>query len=931
MKKSIAIFIGSLFLVTLSLPIKAEESNSNTIFNAPDDFVTGYIESPQYPITEEDNNSVYGSIPYVDEELESNDSISCYSMDTEFQTASLPLAEQNIQKHSIRYSYMVDNGGQYLRIFCDKSNFYVENYDSEFNILSRKKFDMELPMWGGFFNSKNAYYIVEGQSNTEEDTGKEVVRVIKYDKMWNRLGAASITGNEEFAGQIRYPFDAGCVNFTEHNGILYIASGHEGYVDEAVGQGHQGLMLMAINEDTLEGNLIAQDLWHSFAQYLDSDDTGLYLYELSEGSRATTLKKFNYENMDDNEYAQVFKYGGNRTSVWAVNTYSSVNGVALSDKNVIGIGTSIDQSQYDKVNENTPVNIYLTVTPKENITEEASKTIWLTDYTDVGKTFTGLNLTKINGNEFLVSWQEYQEEIETDPNNVLSKGMVHYIVIDGDGNKISKEYSSSGTISDCLPILTRNNQIVFYTSSSNSVDFYFLDIFTLKFAKKTYQVAGDNITWTVKDKELSFFGTGDLQVTSKAFFNYPFVLPSGSYVSYGSDNDWKYIRKNVETMTIKDGILSVPDEAFAGFSNLKIIKLEEGLKKIGNKSFEYVYSPEVYLPNSLEEIGEDAFWSGYYPYDYSKHLVYARFHVNCSTYAQEYVTKNEYRNVISHDFGEWISKSATCVEDGYKYRECSRCKEKKDVTTYKALGHDYSSDWIVDKEATFTEAGSESRHCSRCGSITDVRTIPLLRFIDVQEDTPHSEDINWLANTGVSQGWTEEDGSRTFRPFVNVARCDMAAFIRRLAKDNNWLDAATWKPSEADWTAFVDIDPSTPHAEDVLWLAHSEISEGWDIGSGKKEFRPYVSVARCDMAAFLYRLASKAGVSDAATWSPTESDWAFTDVNTGSSHVKEVLWLAHSGVSKGWVESDGTKTFRPLQNVARCDMAAFLHRLNDLH
>lgn len=212
-------------------------------------------------------------------------------------------------------------------------------------------------------------------------------------------------------------------------------------------------------------------------------------------------------------------------------------------------------------------------------------------------------------------------------------------------------------------------------------------------------------------------------------------------------------------------------------------------------------------------------------------------------------------------------------------------------------------------------------YVEQVGGFTDVYSIL----------TPHSEDINWLANTGVSQGWTEQDGSRTFRPFVNVARCDMAAFIRKLASNNNWMDAATWKPSEADWKAFVDVDPSTPHAEDVLWLAHSEISEGWDIGSGKKEFRPYVSVARCDMAAFLYRLASKAGVSDAATWSPTESDWAFTDVNTGSSHVKEVLWLAHSGVSKGWVESDGTKTFRPLQDVARCDMAAFLHRLNDLH
>ena len=96
-------------------------------------------------------------------------------------------------------------------------------------------------------------------------------------------------------------------------------------------------------------------------------------------------------------------------------------------------------------------------------------------------------------------------------------------------------------------------------------------------------------------------------------------------------------------MTIKDGILSVPDEAFAGFSTLKIIKLEEGLKKIGNKSFEYVYSPEVYLPNSLEEIGEDAFWSGYYPYDYSKHLVYARFRVN---FSKKTLTKCEHGPII---------------------------------------------------------------------------------------------------------------------------------------------------------------------------------------------------------------------------------------------------------------------------------------------
>ena len=84
------------------------------------------------------------------------------------------------------------------------------------------------------------------------------------------------------------------------------------------------------------------------------------------------------------------------------------------------------------------------------------------------------------------------------------------------------------------------------------------------------------------------------------------------------------------------------------------------------------------------------------------------------------------------------------------------------------------------------------------------------------------------------------------------------------------------------------------------------------------------------MAAFLQRLASKAGVSDAAKWAPTEADWAFADINAKTPHVNEVLWLAHSKVSKGWKEEDGTTTFRPYKKIARCDMAAFLHRLNDL-
>ena len=282
-------------------------------------------------------------------------------------------------------------------------------------------------------------------------------------------------------------------------------------------------------------------------------------------------------------------------------------------------------------------------------------------------------------------------------------------------------------------------------------------------------------------------------------------------------------------------------------------------------------------------------------------------------------------DTLGHAWKETIQKP-TCTEDGAKVYTCENCGETKQETL-PALGHDYLQEWTIDKEATYYEEGSKSHHCTRCDDITDVTVIPKLSFTDVDESTYHYDDILWLATNKVTTGWDVENGQKEFRPYVDVARCDMAAFIRRLAVSNNWLDAATWKPSEEDWNTFTDIDADSPHAEDVLWLAHTGISEGWTEEDGTKTFRPLVTVARCDMAAFLQRLASKAGVSDASSWEPSEADWTFADIDANSPHAKEVLWLAHSGVSKGWDEGNGTTTFRPYTAVARCDMAAFLRRL----
>ena len=199
-------------------------------------------------------------------------------------------------------------------------------------------------------------------------------------------------------------------------------------------------------------------------------------------------------------------------------------------------------------------------------------------------------------------------------------------------------------------------------------------------------------------------------------------------------------------------------------------------------------------------------------------------------------------------------------------------------------------------------------------------------FTDVNPDTDHEGDIYWMLDNKITTGFM--DG--TFRPYDTVVRCDMAAFLFRVAK--KWgLVNDSWRANSAQQKVFVDIQPNTPHAEEVWWLASQGITGGWERVDGKKEFRPYANVKRQDMAAFLFRLAKK-GNRGGASDSWTASDAAkkrFKDVSTrdDSNHHKEIWWLAEKEISTGWPAGKNTYDFRPLNDIARCDMAAFLHRL----
>ena len=132
------------------------------------------------------------------------------------------------------------------------------------------------------------------------------------------------------------------------------------------------------------------------------------------------------------------------------------------------------------------------------------------------------------------------------------------------------------------------------------------------------------------------------------------------------------------------------------------------------------------------------------------------------------------------------------------------------------------------------------------------------------------------------------------------------------------VPAATAAPDVDQAVVFSDVPDGMMFHREMSWLANEGISTGWDDGT----YRPLLAINRDAMAAFLYRLAGEPAFTAPAT-SP------FADVATSQQFYKEMAWLRAEGISTGWVEGNGSRTYRPLQAINRDAMAAFLYRFMD--
>jgi subtilisin family serine protease len=110
-------------------------------------------------------------------------------------------------------------------------------------------------------------------------------------------------------------------------------------------------------------------------------------------------------------------------------------------------------------------------------------------------------------------------------------------------------------------------------------------------------------------------------------------------------------------------------------------------------------------------------------------------------------------------------------------------------------------------------------------------------FDDVPETHVFYEEIEWLAGTGITGGFSDD----TYRPGTSVSRGSMAAFLYRAA------DSPAF--TAPDTPSFDDVPVSHVFYDEIEWLAGTGITGGFPDDT----YRPATSVSRGSMAAFLFR------------------------------------------------------------------------------
>ena len=243
-----------------------------------------------------------------------------------------------IRASTIKTYAVPEDDGSLSCVCLEDKALLISRYAPDGTLRSERTLALELPIFGGFYAGETDYYVVSGQTNYEEDDTKEVIRVTRYDRNWNRIDAVAIRDCYTCI-----PFDAGTLRMAENGNQLLIHTAREHYRSED-GLRHQSQLTILIDTDTMRvvnklSEFQANHVSHSFNQFVLPEGDGFAVLDHGDSyPRSVVLHHLTKDQPDEIDLFSIpGPTGANCTGV-------SVGGFEATEGAFTAVINSIDHS-----------------------------------------------------------------------------------------------------------------------------------------------------------------------------------------------------------------------------------------------------------------------------------------------------------------------------------------------------------------------------------------------------------------------------------------------------------------------------------------------------------------------------------------------------------------------------------------------------------
>lgn len=608
-----------------------------------------------------------------------------------------------------RESYIYQDGDNIVIIRATDA-VYVASYNKNYQKISEKTINFELPIFGGFYSGEAFNYMVFGQMNTEESTTKEVYRIVKYDKNFNKISHASIIGSQ--CNTIT-PFRSSSVSMAESGNELTVHTSRLRFTSDD-GLNHQSQFTVVLDTRTMTptNNLkLFQDnhVSHSFNQFVQYDNGARVLVDHGDAyPRSVVLSKylgksqFGYENYNEVSLFTIpGPTGANCTGVY-------VGGFEVSENNYIVSINTIDHSKATGYNsfsiEGLEVDIrdaVLLISAKNNTSASAVKQVYLTDYANSYLHASAPYLVKLTEKWFAVLWTEYKAVKKQSGNstyyNYVENG-IKYVIVDENGNKLSdiETVSATARLSDCQPILADKKIIWHYDDGSKR------NICSLDISSELEAIAHTHTLETIASKA----STCTIQGNNKY---YKCTICGKCFKDSSATTATTANAEMLPLASHKGGTATCTKKA-----NCSVCGTPYG-PTLPHLSGDWVVSDQANCTHAGTKI---------------KKCLLCGKTLETGSIPQE-----------NHVPGEWVvSKQPDCTNPGTKVKKCTVCGLTVETGSVPSKGH-VPGEWVVTEEPTISSFGKKVKYCTVCFEKISEQTIPMIGTLTAKDNATGIEFI----------------------------------------------------------------------------------------------------------------------------------------------------------------------------------------------